>query len=164
MFSVTGRPSPASFSPGGSVGVAHRGVRVKETEVRILNRWDKMPIATSMLSRFADANGVAPPVLHDLNVALDEALNNIIAYAYEEGVQGEITVRLEYRTSDIVMVFEDRGRPFDPLQAPPPELARQLRARKVGGLGIHFMRNLMDDVAYARVDDVNRLRLTKKIT
>jgi anti-sigma regulatory factor (Ser/Thr protein kinase) len=137
---------------------------VKEIEVRILNRWDDMPIATSMVSRFGAENGLAPAVLHDLNVVLDEAVNNIIAHAYADGAQGEITVRLELRPDAVDMVIEDRGRPFDPLQVPAPDLAAPLRARKVGGLGVHFMRSLMDDVAYTRVGDTNRLCLTKKFT
>jgi serine/threonine-protein kinase RsbW len=140
------------------------GVWVKQFEVRIFNRWDDMPVVTSMLSRFGAAHGLVPPVLHDLHVVLDEALNNIIAYAYGDGARGAITVRLEYRKDEIAMVLEDRGRAFDPLQTPAPELTPPLRTRKVGGLGVHFMRTLMDDVAYARVGDVNQLRLTKKMT
>jgi anti-sigma regulatory factor (Ser/Thr protein kinase) len=136
---------------------------VKQLEVRISNQWDEMPVATGMLSRFGASNGLPPPVLHDLHVVLDEALNNIIAYAYQEGTRGPITVRLEYGKDEIAMVLEDRGRPFDPLEAPAPELTAPLRARKLGGLGVHFMRSLMDDVAYARVGDVNQLRLTKKM-
>jgi serine/threonine-protein kinase RsbW len=137
---------------------------VKEIEVRILNRWDDMPVATSMLNRFGADNGLAPSVLHNLNVVLDEALNNIIAYGYDEGAHGDIMVRLEYRDDRIELVIEDRGRMFDPRQVPSPDLDAPLRARKVGGLGVHFMRSLMDDITYTRVGDKNRLMLTKKLT
>jgi serine/threonine-protein kinase RsbW len=137
---------------------------VKEIEVRILNRWEDMPIVTSMLSRFAGENGLPPPVLHDLNVVLDEALNNIIAHGYEDGADGEIMVRLECRDGEIAMVIEDRGRPFDPRQVSAPDLTAPLHARKVGGLGVHFMRSLMDDLTYTRAGDTNRLCLIKKFT
>lgn len=131
--------------------------------MRILNRKEDMPIVTSMLGRFAGENGLPPPVLHDLNVVLDEALNNIIAHAYDDGVHGEITVRMERRQGAIAITIEDRGRPFDPRQVSAPDLAAPLRSRKVGGLGIHFMRSLMDDITYTRFNDMNRLCLTKKL-
>lgn len=137
---------------------------MKEAEVRIRNRLEDIPIAMSMLNRFGTENGLGPRTLHDLNVVLDEALNNIIAYGYEKAVEGDIKVRLEYRNDRIAILIEDRGRPFDPRQASEPNLAGSLRERKVGGLGVHFMRNLMDEVSYTRADDTNKLCLIKKFT
>jgi len=164
-FPVTGWPSPATFSlDGGPVSITRRGIDVREIEVRILNRQEGLPLIAGMVSRFGAENGLAPRILHDVNVVLDEALSNIIAYGYETDVQSEITIRLEYSQDEMVVVIEDRGRPFDPLQAPPPDLNGSVRTRKVGGLGVHFLRSLMDDVAYSRRDGVNRLRMTKKIT
>ena len=63
----------------------------------------------------------------------------------------------------LTLEIEDRGRPFHPLDAPSPDLSAPLRERKLGGLGIHFVKQLMDDVAYARVADINRLRLRKRL-
>jgi len=145
-------------------GGCRSGERVKEAEVLILNRWDDMPIATNMLNRFGADNGLTPSGLHDLNVVLDEALNNIIAYGHEGGAQDEIKVRLEYQNDRVTIVIEDRGRPFDPLQVPAPDLASPLRARKIGGLGVHFMRSLVDEMTYASTDGTNRLCLVKKFT
>ena len=58
---------------------------------------------------------------------------------------------------------EDDGRPFDPLTVAPPDRTAPLAERKIGGLGIHFVRNLMSDVAYQRIGDRNRLVLTKAL-
>jgi serine/threonine-protein kinase RsbW len=121
-----------------------------------------MLIVTSMLSRFAGENGLPPQVVHDLNVVLDEALNNIIAHGYQDDAQDEIKVRLECREGEIAIVIEDQGRPFDPRQISAPDLIAPLHARKIGGLGVHFMRNLMDDLTYTRVGNTNRLYLLKK--
>ena len=123
-----------------------------------------MLLAAGMLTRFGAQCSLPAPVLHDMNVVLDDALNNIIAYGYDAGAESEITIRLEHRHGEVVMLIEDRGRPFDPTQAPAPELGASLQSREVGGLGIHFMRKLMDDVGYSRTDGINRLRMTKKIT
>lgn len=133
-------------------------------EMRIRNQREDMPLAAGMLARFGAQHRLPAPVLHDMNVALDDALNNIIAYGYDAGTDGEITITLEHGQGEVVLVIEDRGRPFDPTQTPAPELGAPLRARKVGGLGIHFMRSLMDDITYTRVDGMNRLCLIKKLT
>jgi anti-sigma regulatory factor (Ser/Thr protein kinase) len=72
-------------------------------------------------------------------------------------------VRLR-RTGDSVAVeVEDDGRPFDPLQVPPPDLTLSLEQRPIGGLGIHLIRNLMDEVSYARRDGRNVLKMAKHL-
>lgn len=136
---------------------------MKDIEIRMLNRQEDMPRAVSTISRFAAENGLAPAMLHDLNVVIDEALNNIISYGYDTAAEGEITIRLERRQDEIVVQIEDRGRTFDPLQAASPDLDATLQTRKVGGLGVHFMRSLMDNVSYKRVGGKNRLVFAKKI-
>jgi len=59
---------------------------------------------------------------------------------------------------------EDDGKPFDPLQAPPPDLSLPLERRPIGGLGIHLIRNLMDEVSYARVGGRNVLKMVKHLS
>jgi anti-sigma regulatory factor (Ser/Thr protein kinase) len=137
---------------------------LKKIEVSILNRREDMLVVANMVEHFGAENRIALPVLHDVNVVLDEILNNIVAYGYEAGAQSEIAIRLEYRPDvAVIMTIEDRGRPFDPLELPAPDLSEALRHRKVGGLGVHFVRRLMDDVRYARIGDMNLLTLTKKL-
>jgi len=134
-----------------------------QIETRIRNSHAAMPTVVGMVERFGAEHRIPCNVVNDINVALDEMLNNIISYAYRPGEQGDILVRLTMRSGEITVEIEDRGRPFDPLEAPSPDLSAQLRDRKVGGLGIHFVKQLMDDVAYARVADTNRLRLRKRL-
>ncbi len=61
------------------------------------------------------------------------------------------------------MRVADDGQPFDPLQAGPPDLGRNGETRRIGGVGIHFVKELMDDVVYSRVGSENRLTLKKKL-
>jgi serine/threonine-protein kinase RsbW len=131
-------------------------------EIRIPNRRDKMPEVGAMIESFVQAQGGSRETVHDLAVVLDEVLNNIIAYGYGPGERGDILVRATVRDGRIVVEVEDSGRPFDPLTAPAPDLTAPLRDRKVGGLGILFVKELMDDIAYARVGGTNRLRLSKR--
>jgi|SRR5262245_1687531 len=132
-------------------------------EVRIVNRLEDISRVADMVERFGAEHGVPGPVVNDLNVALDEALSNIVSYAYQPGEQGEIVVRLGYQKDEVHLEIEDSGRPFDPLQAPAPGLDKPLHQRSVGGLGIHFIKSLMDEVAYVRADGRNRLHLRKRL-
>jgi len=123
-----------------------------------------MPSIVAMVEIFGAEHAVPRTVVNDLNLALDEALNNIISYAYAIGTEDEISVRILLRPGEIVAEIEDAGNPFDPLAAPAPDFSVPVRGRKPGGLGIHFIKSLMDEVAYIRRTGMNRLRLCKKFT
>ena len=146
---------PAGLAPGDDV--------MSEIEARISNRLDELPRVAAAVERFGLQHLVPSAVINDLHVALDEILCNIISYGFAPGERSEVLVRLRLNGGEIVAEIEDAGRPFDPLQAPPLDLSASLRDRKVGGLGIHFVTRLMDDVVYARVAGRNRLRLSKRL-
>jgi serine/threonine-protein kinase RsbW len=102
-------------------------------------------------------------VVFDLHVVFDEVLSNIIKYGCRDGGARKIQVRLTVSEQVVKAEIEDDGPPFDPLSIPPPKLDVPLAQRKVGGLGIHFMRNLMSGVTYSRLADRNRLVLEKSL-
>lgn len=90
-------------------------------------------------------------------LAVDEALTNIIRHAYQ-GKSGRMSVDVDASSEKIEIILEDQGQKFDPTQVPPPELPRQ----KPGGLGVHFIRTIMDQVIYeGHLVEGNRLRLIK---
>jgi serine/threonine-protein kinase RsbW len=131
-------------------------------DMRIENCQAEIRSVLALVEQFGAEYELPREIVHDLNVALDEALSNIIAYGYEAGAKGEIAVRLSCASDEVKVEIEDGGKAFDPLQEPPPDLTASLQERKIGGLGIHFIRSLMDQVAYDRVDGKNRLRMVKK--
>ena len=132
---------------------------------RIPNRLDALPGVVAMVDIFGVEHALPAGVVNDLNLALDEALNNIIRHGYEAGApdDGEIAIRVSLGQGEMVAEVEDAGRPFDPLAAPAPDLSRSARERVPGGLGILFIKTLMDEVAYERRAGRNRLRLCKKL-
>jgi serine/threonine-protein kinase RsbW len=133
------------------------------TEIRIANRLGDMPAIVSMVEQFGVRHAIPAALVNDLNLCLDEVICNIISYGYPDHGKGEITVRLNYQPGLISTEIHDDGRPFDPLQTAPPDLDGTVQSRKVGGIGIYFVRQLMDDVVYRRVDNQNRLFLRKSI-
>ena len=93
----------------------------------------------------------------EILLAVDEALTNIIRHAYQ-GSSGKMMVSVLASDDKIEIVLEDRGMKFDPTQVPSPELPRH----RPGGLGIHFIRTIMDQMIYDDQDPAgNRLRLIK---
>ena len=109
------------------------------------------------LREILSQSGWETKAANEILLAVDEALTNIIRHAYQGGA-GKITVSVAAAEDKIDIILEDRGKKFDPTQVPPPELPRH----KPGGLGVHFIRSIMDQMIY---DDQgpagNRLRLIK---
>jgi anti-sigma regulatory factor (Ser/Thr protein kinase) len=94
----------------------------------------------------------------DVQLAVDEACTNIIEYGYaNEG--GMIDIACQRRGDEIIVVIKDRGKPFDPTSVQPPDLNASLEERKAGGLGIYFMKKLMDEVRYEFKEGKNVLTM-----
>ncbi len=110
----------------------------------------------------AAALGLDEQRAFELQMAVDEACTNIIQHAYGPGVAGEILIRCEIEGDDLVVILRDRGRPFDPNEAPQPDTTCSLEERQVGGLGIYFMRKLTDRLVFRCGPEGNELRLYKR--
>jgi anti-sigma regulatory factor (Ser/Thr protein kinase) len=133
-------------------------------EMRLPNDLAALAALAERVEGFGAAQRLPASVVNALNVVLDEAVSNAINHGYDAGVHGEISVRLRRAPDDVLLEIEDDGRPFDPLQAPPPDLSLPLERRPIGGLGVHLIRNLMDEVSYARVGGRNVLKMVKHLS
>jgi serine/threonine-protein kinase RsbW len=112
---------------------------------------------------FGAARALPPEVVRAVQVALDEMLSNIVHHGHGErgeGHQIEVSFRLDEGVLEVTI--EDDAPPFDPLAAPPPDTTGDLASRPEGGLGILLTRKLMDEVAYERAVDRNRVVLRKR--
>ena len=106
---------------------------------------------------FCEEHGLSSDVEFDLNLALEELFVNAVRHGGCAGVKDAARVRLE-RTGDGVRVeFSDRGREFDPAAVPAPDLEASMAERKAGGLGLHLVRNMMQDFAYRRSGEWNHM-------
>lgn len=99
-----------------------------------------------------------------LRLAVEESFINIMRYAYgPDG--GPVTVNVRNDGRRITIVMRDEGPPFDPTRVPAPDLSADWQHREAGGLGVHLLMNMMDDVAYARdADGGNVLTMAKEIS
>lgn len=131
-----------------------------QIETRIRNRIAELEDVAEMVSQFCAKHNLSNQLLVALGVSLDEALSNIIHYAYKDKRDHSILVRLKYEPGSVAATVEDDGSPFDPLSVPALDLASPHRDR---GFGIHFIKNLMDDVRYISTNGINRLEMRKLI-
>jgi anti-sigma regulatory factor (Ser/Thr protein kinase) len=132
-------------------------------ELTLHNRISELERVSQAVESFAEAHQVPATVLHAINLCLDEVVTNIISYAYDDQTDHQITVRLALRAGELTIEVEDDGKPFNPLTAPEPDLYKPMEERQIGGLGIHLLRNVMDDIEYRRQQDHNLLIMRKTV-
>jgi serine/threonine-protein kinase RsbW len=136
---------------------------MSEVGITISNAASELARVSAVADQFAAANQLSSDVTADLHVALDEVLTNIIKYGYTEDRAHEISIHLRVEDGVLVGEVEDDGRPFDPLKVPEPDVKAPLKERRIGGVGIHFVRKLMHEVNYRRVAERNRLVFKRRL-
>ena len=134
-----------------------------DKNICIINQLDQLDHLAHSLEEISDEWKIPLNIALNLNLVLEELVTNIIFYGYEDKDEHEIRINLSYKNNTIKVQIEDDGRQFDPLQAPEPDTEKSIEERKIGGLGIHFVRTIMDDVNYLRLGNKNRLTMTKHI-
>ncbi len=98
-----------------------------------------------------------------IQLAVEEAVTNVINHGYG-GKDGEILITSDIESSQVIITITDTGQLFDPTQIPPPDISADLEHRNIGGLGVHLIRSVMDDVKYIREGDKNRLTMIKRFS
>jgi serine/threonine-protein kinase RsbW len=107
---------------------------------------------------------VGKAAAHGLVVAVDEACSNIVEHGYAGSKPGPIGVSFEADGERIVVAITDKGRAFDPKDAPAPDLHSDWKDRRVGGLGWHLIRQFVDEIRYdPDAENGNRLTLVKRV-
>ena len=115
------------------------------------------------VDRFGEEQHLSADDVMSLNLVLDEVVMNIINHGYDDAGEHQIPVTLALDGDVVTIRVEDDGRPFNPLDAPPPNLDVPIEERQVGGLGIHIVRSVMDDVEHRRDGGRNVLIMKKTI-
>jgi serine/threonine-protein kinase RsbW len=125
---------------------------------------DELARVPELLDELARGHQVDAEAVADMQIALDEILSNILRYGFADGQPHRVDVTLSVDRERLTAEVEDNCAPFDPLTVAPPDLEAPLQDRRVGGLGVHFVRRLMSEVRYARLGGRNRLVLSKSLT
>ncbi len=120
-----------------------------------------MPAILSFVETACLDAQVNPDLLFDLQLAVEEACSNVIEHAYR-GRGGQLSVRFETDDSDVIITLQDQGQAFNPERVAAPDTKRPLSKRPVGGLGLHLMRTLMDEVRFTFAPGHNTLVMVKR--
>lgn len=111
---------------------------------------------------FLGAHAVPAAVQRSMSVALDELLTNTVSYGLPDD-GGEVTLEVELHPDRLTVTVSDNGTPFDPFGQPAPDTTLPVEKRPIGGLGIHLVRQLVEDVSYQRRSDRNVVVMTKRL-
>lgn len=152
---------PAVISKGAAV-TGHAGEEnLDRLHFTVPARLDAVDGANVRLEAFLEGLGADGELVYAAVLALEEILTNVAKYAFPEGEaeRHQISVEAERIPGSLRLRITDDGREFDPLTAPPPPLEDDIEDRPIGGLGVHLLRNLADDLRYRRSEGRNVLTL-----
>lgn len=110
--------------------------------------YKSLAVISQFIVKQAEETGFSPSEIYGIQTAVDEACSNIIDHAYGGENLGEITIRVKQFAKKIQIIIVDQGDPFIPEDIPEPDITSPLEIRKERGLGIFFMRNLMNKVLF----------------
>ena len=123
----------------------------------------EIPRLTSFVEEICREANLPTNVSMQLRLAIEEAVVNVIDYAYEPNTQGSVTIKAKSNGTRLKFVIIDAGTPFDPTQKAEVYTTLSAKERPIGGLGIHLVRQIMDSVEYERMGSLNVLTLRKNI-
>lgn len=112
---------------------------------------------------FAEAHGLPVDVRRSLNVAIDELLANALSHGQTGRDPCSVTVEVELAQERVTVIVTDDGTPFDPFARDAPDTTLPVEERPIGGLGIHLVGQLMDEVSYQRREGHNVVVLVKQL-
>jgi anti-anti-sigma factor len=130
-------------------------------EIRIANQLSEIGRVADLLDEFGRRHDLSERVRHDMGIAVDEIISNIIHHSYRDGAAHGISVSLKLVAGELQAEIVDEGAEFDPLAHQAARPSGSLKERALGGLGLHLVTSLMDSVRYVRLNDGNHLTLVK---
>ncbi|MFA4824740.1 MAG: ATP-binding protein [Methanoregula sp.] len=121
----------------------------------------EIPKVSLALDQAMGAHGFSDEEILDTQLAVEEAITNVIVHGYE-GTTGKILIICSTTGGLAEIQIEDTAPPFNPLSIPEPDITEDIEDRKIGGLGVFLIRQVMDDIIYRYEDGKNILVLRKK--
>jgi serine/threonine-protein kinase RsbW len=133
-----------------------------ELRLRVPGKFDRLEQISKFIEQAGFEAGLDQTAVSRCQLAVDEACTNIIEHAYQGEGHGNIDICCEPEKGELKIIIEDQGKPFDPSSVPAPELNTNLEEMQVGGLGLYFIRKVMDAVEFTYEHGSNKLVLVKR--
>ena len=129
----------------------------------LTNNIDEVPQLATFVEEICETIGIDMSTAMSLNLAIEEAVVNVMDYAYPAGTKGNINIEAKANDHRLKFIITDWGTPFDPTEKSEVDTTLSAEERPIGGLGIHLVRQIMDSINYERTDGKNVLTLRKKL-
>ena len=134
-----------------------------ELTLALKNNIDEINRLHTFIEEVGEAFELPMKVVLNLNLVLEEAVTNVIMYAYPQEQNEHIYLTAKKQDDRLVFVLTDSGIAFDPTQTPDADITLSADERQIGGLGIFLIRKIMNEVKYERIDDKNVLTLETEL-
>lgn len=134
-----------------------------QNSLTLPNDVQEVPRLAEFVDEACEAKGLDMGMAMKMNLAIEEAVVNVMNYAYPAGTKGDVIIDAQAGSDWLKFIISDNGAPFDPTAKAEVDTTLSAEERGIGGLGIHLIRQLMDSINYERIDGRNVLTLTKKL-
>lgn len=135
---------------------------MSESRIVIPARYDRIKQACTFVVDAAQVAGLDESAVFHCQIAVDEACTNIIEHGYAGEDRGQIEVICRVESGKLEIELLDQAPSFDVTQVPDPELSKSIEDTSVGGLGIYFIKRMMDEVGYDHHNGTNCLTMVKR--
>lgn len=134
-----------------------------EKKLVLKNHISEISRLAGFIEELGEELNLASDLVFNLNLVLEEAVSNVILYAYSGEEEQEIVLLAEKMDGNLVFVLTDSGKEFDPTKVPDADVTLSAEEREIGGLGIFLIRQIMNQVEYQRIEGKNVLTLGKHL-
>ena len=134
-----------------------------EKTIILANEISEISRLYDFIEEIGNEFSLTPDVIFNLNLVLEEAVVNIINYAYPKEEHQSIYLSASLHEGSVIFVLTDTGKEFDPTMVPDADISLSAEDRQIGGLGIFLIRQIMNEVKYERIEGKNVLTLEKKL-
>ena len=127
------------------------------------NNVQEIPLLNAFVDEVCEFHDLDPMSTMEMNLALEEAVVNVMTYAYPEGTKGYVDISAQSDSGSLKFIISDSGKPFDPTAREEVDTSLPADQREIGGLGIFLVRKMMDSIKYEYRNGHNILTLKKKL-
>ena len=127
------------------------------------NDVQEVPKLAAFVDEICEAAGMDMATAMQMNLAIEEAVVNVMEYAYPAGTKGEVRIEAQVHDTYVEFTLSDDGMPFNPTEKGEVDTTLSAEERSIGGLGIMLVKHYMDSVIYKYVDSQNVLTLRKNL-
>lgn len=131
--------------------------------IAIKNEISEISRLAEFIEQIGEQLELNPSLVMNLNIVLEEAVSNIILYAYPQKMDELITIMVEKTDNMLIFTITDKGVEFDPTVVPEADITLSAQERPIGGLGIYLIKKIMNEVEYQRIDGKNVFTLKKTL-